>query len=111
MGVHEFSFRGLQIVNSNLTDMDFIFKLFDNAVDYQKKNGYELWPQFSRELIETEIVEKRHWKITDRAAIVCIFSVLYNDPVIWGERDADPSVYLHRIAINPDFKGKGVIKH
>lgn len=44
-------------------------------------------------------------------SIVCIFSVMYNDPVIWGpEKDNDPSVYLHRIAINPRFKGMGMMK-
>lgn len=35
---------------------------------------------------------------------------MYNDPVIWLERDKDPSVYLHRIAVNPRYKGKGVMK-
>lgn len=100
-----------QTVNSSLADVDFIFQLFDSAIEYQKKNDYELWPQFSKELIKTEIAEKRHWKILENDTIVCIFSVLYNDPVIWGEkRDKEPSVYLHRIAVNPLFKGRHIMK-
>ncbi|MCD6069477.1 MAG: family acetyltransferase [Bacteroidetes bacterium] len=99
----------LQIIHSESRDLDFIFSLFDSAIHYQKKKGYELWPQFSRELIEKEIGEGRHWKITEGDSILCIFSVLYNDPVIWKEKDNEPSVYLHRIAVNPLFKGKGIM--
>lgn len=34
----------------------------------------------------------------------------YNDQLVWGERDADPSIYLHRIVTNPAFRGKGYVK-
>lgn len=105
-----FSPEALQITNSDPADLDFIFKLFEDAVVYQKKNGYDLWPQFGRKLIETEIAEGRHWKISEGNTIVGVFSVLYNDPVIWGERDKEPSVYLHRIAVNFSFKGKGLMQ-
>ena len=97
----------MEFVNSTLADIEFIFQLYDSAIEYQTKNGYELWPQFERQLIEADIKEKRHWKIVEGEVIVCILSVMYNDPIIWGkEKDKDSAVYLHRIAINPDFKGK-----
>ncbi len=97
----------MQIINSTSQDIDFIFHLFDCAIAYQTKKGYQLWPQFARELIELEIDEKRHWKIVENGVIVCIFSVMYSDPVIWGPiKNEDPALYLHRITINPDFKGK-----
>jgi hypothetical protein len=98
-------FEGLQIVNSVADDVDFIFSLFDHAIEYQKKHGYDLWPQFHRQLIETEIQEKRHWKLINGKDVICIFSVMYNDPVIWQKKDHEPSVYLHRITVNPLFKG------
>ncbi len=96
----------MHISNSSIQDIKTIFRLFDEAVSYQKKKGFELWPIFSHSLIECEIKEKRHWKILENGKITCVFSVMYNDPVIWGEMDKDPSVYLHRIAVNPEFKGK-----
>jgi GNAT superfamily N-acetyltransferase len=103
--------EGLKFMNSDLQDMDNIFSLFDSAIAYQQKHGYDLWPQFSRNMIENEIAEKRHWKIMDGDTIACIFSVQYNDPVIWGEEcDKDPSVYLHRTAINPAYKGRGIMR-
>ncbi len=50
----------------------------------------------------------------DGETISCILSVMYNDPVIWGEeKNKDAAVYLHRIAINPTYKGRkmmGIIK-
>lgn len=101
----------LKIINSERQDMDSIFRLFASAIAYQKRNGFQLWPQFSKEMIEKEISEKRHWKIMDGDTIACIFSVLYNDPVIWGEeRDKEPSVYLHRTAINPAYKGRNMMR-
>lgn len=99
-----------QIINSSINDLKIIFQLFDSAIQYQKEKGYELWPQFSRQLIETEINEDRHWKIIDDNKIVCIFSVQYNDSVIWGEKDNDDAVYLHRITIAPSFKGKEMMR-
>lgn len=109
MSTPNFLFEELQIINSIPRDIDFTFKLFDSAIEYQKKNGYELWPQFDKHFIEIEIAEKRHWKILYNGTIVCVFSVQYSDPIIWAERN-EPSVYLHRIAINPIFKGNGIMK-
>lgn len=100
----------IQIINTVTGDLEFIFRLFDSAINYQKMNGYNLWPTFSRGLIESEIAGNRHWKIVEDGKILCVFSVMYNDPVIWGERDKEPSVYLHRIAVNPQHKGKGMMK-
>ncbi len=100
----------MQITNSNTNDLEIIFKLFDSAIEYQKKKGYELWPVFSKELIEMEIKEKRHFKIIENNIIICIFSVMYNDPVIWGEKDNNDAIYLHRITINPFHKGKKIMR-
>jgi hypothetical protein len=78
-------------------------------VDFQRINGHNLWPEFERKLIEKEIAEKRHWKIVAGKETACVFSVVYNDPLIWEERDRDPAIYLHRIATNPLFKGQKIM--
>lgn len=97
------------IQNSNITDIEAIFSLYHAAVDYQRKNGYNLWPEFERGLIEKEISEKRNYKIIEGNEIACVFSIVYNDPIIWEEKDKDPAMYLHRISTNPAFKGKGIM--
>ncbi len=38
--------------------------------------------------------------------ILCIFSIQYNDPFIWRDRDQDDALYLHRIVVNLEFKGQ-----
>ena len=35
-----------------------------------------------------------------------VFSVCYADPLIWGKRETGESIYLHRIVVNPQFKGQ-----
>lgn len=100
----------IQITNTVKADLEFIFHLFDSAIAYQKAHGYNLWPAFSRGLIESEIADQRHWKIVENGEILCVFSVMYNDPVIWLERDKEPAVYLHRIAVNPQHKRKGMTR-
>ncbi len=99
----------LRIENTVPDDLPMIFQLFDAAIAYQEKNGYELWPRFSESMILEEISGKRHWKVLEGDTIAGVFSVMYNDPAIWLERDRDPAVYLHRIAVNPSFKGKGLM--
>jgi GNAT superfamily N-acetyltransferase len=100
----------MEIKHTTIEDIESAFGLYRAAVDYQRINGYNLWPEFERSLIEKEINEKRHYKIVDGNEIACVFSVVYNDPVIWEEKDKEASVYLHRIATNPTFKGKGIMQ-
>jgi hypothetical protein len=115
----------MQIVNSTLTDIDEIFRLYRGAIEYQKAKGYNLWKEFDRNIIIQEIKEKRNWKIVIDGQMACVFSVAYNDPVIWGEQASLPSeggfsdlvsippsggwgaIYLHRITTNLAFKGRG----
>jgi predicted GNAT family N-acyltransferase len=98
------------IINSSPEDLDLIFRFFNSAIRYQRSKGYNLWPQFEHSLIEKEIREKRHFKILQNSDVLAVFSVLYSDPVIWSDRNNDPSVYLHRIAVNPEFKGKKIME-
>lgn len=100
----------MKIINALISDIDNIFSLYDAAVEYQKTKFYKHWKGFERPLVETEIRENRLYKIVEDENIACIFSVVYNDPVIWGEKDKDPSMYLHRIVTHPSFRGRSYMK-
>ncbi len=100
-----------QIRNSNINDIDEIFRLYKIATDFQKTRFTVHWPEFDRKLIETEILENRQWKIVADEKIACVWATTFNDPQIWEERNEDPSVYIHRIATNPDFRGQNVVTH
>lgn len=96
-------------LNSSLNDLNAIFNLYDIAIDYQKKISDQHWLPFDPELVKKEITEKRQWKIILDGEIACVFCVAYSDPLIWGEKDKDPSIYLHRIVTNPKFRGKNFV--
>jgi RimJ/RimL family protein N-acetyltransferase len=99
----------LQINNSSIHDIDEIFRLYKIATEFQKTRFSVHWPEFDRKLVETEILENRQWKIVIDSKIACIWATTFNDPQIWEERNEDPSVYIHRIATNPDFRGQNLV--
>ncbi len=100
----------MTIINSTPEDLPAIFDLYDKAIAYQKKVGSRHWLGFEKKLIETEIAEKRQWKLIIEGKIACIFVITWNDAMIWGEKDEQPSVYLHRIVTNPEFRGHSCVK-
>jgi ribosomal protein S18 acetylase RimI-like enzyme len=99
----------MHIENSSAADTDEIFRLYDLAIEFQKKVSEQHWLPFERSLVEKEIAEQRQFKIIIEGKIACIFCIAWNDPLIWGEKDAEPSIYLHRIVTNPEFRGKNFV--
>lgn len=101
----------MKIQTSTVIDIAEIFRLYGLATDYQKNTFPEnTWPNFERQLVETEVNEKRQFKISSGDQIACVWAVTFNDPQIWEERDNDPSIYIHRIATNPDFRGQKFVQ-
>jgi len=98
------------ILHSTLEDLDSIFKIYDDATAYQKKQTINYWKGFERSLVKKEIEEQRQYKIIVDGEIACVFVITYADPLIWKERDVDPSIYIHRIATNPSFRGSSFVK-
>ena len=97
------------IQNSTIDDIDEIFRLYAIATDFQKTKFFVHWPEFKQELIETEIRESRQWKMMIDGGVACIWATTFSDPQIWGDRDRDPALYIHRIATNPDFRGNNFV--
>lgn len=95
----------MEFLNSKTEDFDEIFRLYELAIEFQKTKFDKSWLPFDRKMIEKEIAEKRHWKILIDDKIACIFSIAFDDPLIWKEKSKDPSIYIHRIVTNPDFRG------
>ncbi|MDH4057151.1 MAG: GNAT family N-acetyltransferase [Cyclobacteriaceae bacterium] len=99
----------MKITTSTYEDIDEIFRLYDLAVVFQKERFHLHWPVFERSLVETEIAEGRQWKILIDNTIACVFAITFDDPQIWEERNADKAVYIHRIATNPEYRGKNFV--
>lgn len=101
--------KTITIGNSILADIPVIFEFYDMAIAYQKKVFNKHWQGFSLKLVNTEVLENRQYKILVNNQIAAVFAVTYSDPEIWQERDADPSIYIHRIVTHPNFRGYGFV--
>jgi ribosomal protein S18 acetylase RimI-like enzyme len=100
----------MKIENSSPFDIPEIFRLYKIASDYQKaKQTVVVWPDFEKQLVETEIAENRQWKLLIGNEIACVWATTFSDEQIWEERNADSSIYIHRIATNPNFRGKNFV--
>jgi len=95
-----------QILNTEMNDLEQIFKLFEHSILYQEKKGYPVWRDYDKNAIIRDIENKNQYKIIVDSSIAIVFSVCYTDKVIWRELDKDDSIYLHRIVVNPEFKGQ-----
>lgn len=99
----------MKIQNSTIEDLDEIFEMYKWATNLQKAHLVVPWPEFERDLIEKDIGEKSHWKMVTDNKIACIWTTTFSDPFIWEERNADPAVYIHRIATHPSFRGQNLV--
>lgn len=100
----------MQILNSTIADIDEIFRLYHLATEYQKTQFWFHWPPFDRTMVEIEIQENRQWKIIIDDQIACVWATTFDDPKIWGIKNEDPAIYIHRISTNPIFRGQNFVQ-
>ena len=96
----------VQVLNTGINDLEQIFELFDHSIVYQEKKGYPVWRNYDRNTIIKDIENKNQYKVVVDLKTAIVFSVRYADKVIWRDLDRGDSMYLHRIVVNPDFKGQ-----
>lgn len=108
----------LQDINSNMkfkqstqADINSIFQLYDEATAYQGEVGILKWQGFERSMVEKTIEAGLQWQIEIGDEVACVFTLTFSDPLIWEEKNADPAIYIHRIATNPKFRGQHFVKH
>jgi len=100
----------MEIKNVTITDVDIVFELYKRASNYQKgKENVIVWPNFKRELVETEIEENRQFKLLMHNEVACIWAITFSDPQIWEDKNKDVAIYIHRIATNPNFRGNNFV--
>ena len=100
----------MRFENATASDFDLIFDLYDKAIEFQRTVFDKQWLGFDANLVNREIDEGRLWKIVDDGGVACIYSVAYEDPIIWGEGSDIGAMYVHRIVTNPDFRGRGYVR-
>ena len=100
----------MRFETATASDFDTIFKLYDQAIEFQKTVFDKQWLGFDADLVNREIAEGRLRKIVEDGVVACIYSLAYEDPIIWGTESSLAAMYIHRIVTNPDFRGRGYVR-
>jgi GNAT superfamily N-acetyltransferase len=95
-----------EVVHTQPSDLLQIFELFEHSIQYQEKKGYPVWRNYDKNAIIKDIETGNHYKVAVDSTIAIVFSVRYTDKIIWRDLDTGNSIYLHRIVVNPAFKGQ-----
>jgi GNAT superfamily N-acetyltransferase len=95
-----------KIENTNLADLEFIYGLFDQSILYQEKKGFPVWRNYDKATLLNDVRLGNQYKVTIHGQVAIVFSVCYSDKILWREMETGDSVYLHRIVVNPLFKGQ-----
>ncbi len=101
----------MTIQNATTEDFNTIFTLYRHAANHQRKIGtVVVWPEFDPEMVRREIAENHQWKLVVDGEVACVWATTFSDEQIWEARNADPAVYIHRIATNPAFRGLNFVR-
>lgn len=93
------------ITNTTMAEWSAIMELFEAAIHDQASRGRKVWASIDADALKRDIQNRLQYKVIANERIVCLFSALYADPLIWGDRDQQDAIYLHRIVVNPHQKG------
>jgi len=95
-----------KIENATIEDLSFVYELFDQSIIYQEKKGYPVWKNYDKQTLINDVDNKHQYKIIINGLIAMVFSVCYSDKILWREMEKGDAIYLHRIVVNPKFKGQ-----
>lgn len=98
--------RHYEVMHTSQEDLNLIYELFEHSIKYQEKRGFPVWKNYDRSAIVRDIEEKNQYKVEENGQVAIVFSVCYSDKVIWREMEKGDAIYLHRIVVNPVFKGQ-----
>ncbi|MEM8907944.1 MAG: GNAT family N-acetyltransferase, partial [Bacteroidota bacterium] len=75
------------IVPTQVSDLPFIYWMFDQAIAYQRRKRYPVWEAYDQEVLQADIAAGQQFKIMEGTTLACIFSICYRDSVVWREKD------------------------
>ena len=103
--------RQFEIAVCVADDLPEILDLYQAARKLQTEHQMVVWPEFSEQLVNTEIREKRQFKIVIDGEIACNWAVTLSDPDIWEQKDQGDAIYIHRFCSSPKHRGKRFVNH
>jgi ribosomal protein S18 acetylase RimI-like enzyme len=96
----------IEVQNTQVSDLEKVFELFEHSIQYQEQKGYPVWRNYDKNAVTKDLNDKNQYKIVIDGQAAIVFSVCYMDKIIWREKETGDAMYLHRIVVNPEFKGQ-----
>lgn len=94
----------IKITPAQTSDLPEIYRLFEQAIQFQKERNYIGWNNYDKEFIREDIRNQLLYRILNGGDTLGIFSLCYSDPLIWREMEKSDAIYLHRIVLNRKFR-------
>jgi GNAT superfamily N-acetyltransferase len=95
-----------EIRTTEMSDAELVFDLFEQSIKYQQAKGYPVWRNYDKDAIRNDIENKNQYKVVIAFKPAIVFSICNDDALIWREHEKGDAIYLHRIVVNPEFKGQ-----
>jgi len=99
----------LSIKPATVEDLGRIRDVYADARALQRSLGPLQWLDFGEESTLAQIHAGELYLALDGDTLAGVFTVAYEDPLLWGERDRGEHIYLHRIARSASFTGGGLV--
>jgi ribosomal protein S18 acetylase RimI-like enzyme len=99
----------MQIQPATSADLPAIRAAYAHGRAMQRESGSELWPEFPDTAILAEINSGGLLRVLDGNALVGVFTAVFEDAALWGDRERHAHIYLHRIARTSTYSGRGLV--
>jgi ribosomal protein S18 acetylase RimI-like enzyme len=99
----------MQVDIATVTELTAVQAAYAEGRRLQRAEGSVVWPEFADSAILDEMTAGRLLRVVDGDTLVGVFSVAYQDPAIWEEREQGCHIYLHRIARSAGARRHGLL--
>lgn len=98
-----------QIILAGKIHFPAILQLFETVIANSAARGLQTWNKIDECSLQLDIEKGNQYILTGDHGPAGVFTIQPEDRLIWKEMDNQKSLYLHRIAIAPDQKGKNYL--
>lgn len=99
----------VRIEPCTVADLTLARAAYATGRETQRSQRSVVWPMFADNAITHEIKTGALFKVIDDATTAGVFSMIMEDPVIWGADERGEHLYLHRIARTSSSGARGLL--
>ncbi|REE83552.1 ribosomal protein S18 acetylase RimI-like enzyme [Lutibacter oceani] len=103
----------MKIEKVHISNLDAIFSLTKSCAKHLIENEIFQWNEYypSKEVLKNDIELNQLWKLVENNLIIGIIALTEIEDVEYKSvkwlTENDTNLYIHRLAVHPDYQGKG----